>query len=937
MNYTKFSLFFLIIFFTSLPIFSQGNIKGTATSNNKPLENVTIYLHPKNLSTSTNSYGEFIFSDIPDGSYTITSYYLGFETQSQNIEIRNNNLNLVFELVPDLINLKTVIITGSFDSRLNLQSSTSVSALTPKDIQGVFPRGTANLLQDVSGVFVDASAGEVFTRVYTRGVSASAEDDMGWYYVSLQEDGLPVSLAQHSYYSPDLFHRYDLTTKKVEAIRGGSAAITAANAPGGIFNFLSHGANHNLKGIVQTSAGIQGDSNPIYRIDTHIGGPLSNNWFFNIGGHYRHDEGARNSEFTFSKGGQLKFDLTKTHKNGYFKIYGKTLNDYTNRYTGVAAKNWNQPAAAFGQDFKNTSLLMPSFNAYIPDGRYLQQGATNRFNPAQGVHAKDLAAGIELSQNLGRHWTVKNNFKYSSKNANWQTSISNAFVSINNPLAYFISGANFPIGQVVFRDAEHGHEVARIDNSGILSGQPAQYLTDGRLPNDAVMGTSAWYKDVDADEFMNQLIIQKQWENHTFSSGLFLGFSDMKHFTQGSFGYTTYQPTPKMLRVTLENPSQPIIELSDANGVSNYGGLFYANTNANISQIAPFINDRFKINNKIYLDLGLRFEHIKHTGSKDRYAPNTLNGGVDGNPNTAYDNGILVPTGEKDFFNYLYNYVSYSAGINYSLTENTSVFGRFSSGNKAPELNYYFNNFSNVPINKKGEIQNIIQTEIGLKHATKNFSASGTLFWSTLKNIGVTNFEFDDSTNEVFYTPILFNTSRTIGLEWESSYKPFSFLRVLFHGVIQDPKATKWHEYDANGTVDPDDDIIYDYSGNTLAFNPKIMFHLGAEYDENKTSAFFKWQFMGQREGNVSNGFQLPSYSVFNTGLGYKITKSWSAQVIINNLFNSAGLANFFGANSFGASGSGATPEFVQANPDASFVVVPILPRSSMLKLNYTF
>ena len=94
---------------------------------------------------------------------------------------------------------------------------------------------------------------------------------------------------------------------------------------------------------------------------------------------------------------------------------------------------------------------------------------------------------------------------------------------------------------------------------------------------------------------------------------------------------------------------------------------------------------------------------------------------------------------------------------------------------------------------------------------------------------------------------------------------------------------------------------------------------------------------MGEREGNVANAFQLPAYSIFNLGMGYAINKHLSADVLLTNLFNSEGLANFFGANSFGASANGATREFIQDNPDASFVVVPVLPRGAILKLGYRF
>lgn len=938
MNKIILPFIFTIISTCFNPIFSQSNISGEVKDNNgNIIEGANITLKPNNYLSTTNANGVFNIQSIPSGDYTLSISHLGYKTINQTIEVTGKDINLSFVLEDDLLSLQTIVVTGTFDSRTSLESSTSVSTLNTKDIQQVYPQGTANLLQNIPGTFTDASAGEVFTKVYTRGISASAEDDTGWYYVSLQEDGLPVSLVQHSYYSPDLFHRYDLTTKKVEAIRGGSSSITALNAPGGIYNFISQGIRNDYGGDVQLTSGYQGEGNALYKIDANFGGTLGHNWFFNAGGHYRHDDGARNTDFPFSKGGQFKFNVIKKNSSGYLKFYGKILNDKTNRYTGVAATNWNNPAPAFGQDFKSTSLLMPSFNASIPDGRNLAQGASNSFNPSQGVHAKDLAFGFDIYQDLGNDWLLKNNIKFSAKDANWQTSISNAFVSLNNPLAYFISGASFPIGQVVFRDARSGSELARVNNSGILSGDPFQYLTQGNLPNDAIMGTSAWYKDNKADEWMNQFTLQKKLENHDISTGFALGFSDTSLFTQGSFGFVTYEPNPRMLQVTLENPGDPVIELSDSNGVSNYGGLFFVNSRAKVSQIATFINDRWKVSDAIHLDLGLRYETIKHKGSKDRFAPFTQNGGLDGNDNTAYDNGILAPTGERDNFNYNYNYLSFSGGINYKIDDEAALFARFSRGHKAPELNYYFNNFSNVPINQKGEIQKINQAELGLKYNLTNFSFTSTLFWSQLKDVGIANFEFDSDDNSIFYTPIQFNTSRTIGLEWESVYAPIQNLIFRFNGIIQNPKATDWKIYDAAGSVDTSDDSILDYSGNILPFNPKLMFNLSNEYQKDKISAFLKWQFMGKRYGNVSNGFKLPAYSVFNAGVGYQISKNLSADIVVTNLFNSEGLANFFGANSFGANANGATPEFIASNPDASFVVFPILRRRALIKLNYSF
>ena len=79
-----------------------------------------------------------------------------------------------FVLNEDLLNLQTIVVTGTFDPRTQFNSNTAVSQLNSETIQQVYPQGTASLLQNITGTFTDASAGEVYTKVYTRGISASA-------------------------------------------------------------------------------------------------------------------------------------------------------------------------------------------------------------------------------------------------------------------------------------------------------------------------------------------------------------------------------------------------------------------------------------------------------------------------------------------------------------------------------------------------------------------------------------------------------------------------------------------------------------------------------------------------------------------------------------------------------------------------------------------
>ena len=137
----------------------------------------------------------------------------------------------------DPLLLKEVVISDyTADIKLKVPMSlSSIDRPADRHLQGV-----ASSLAQIPGLFSDASTGEVFSRVYARGISLSAEYDIGWYYMSLQEDGMPVTAVQYNQFSPDFFLRPDVSHKRMEVIKGGKSSILAPSGPGGIVNFISH-------------------------------------------------------------------------------------------------------------------------------------------------------------------------------------------------------------------------------------------------------------------------------------------------------------------------------------------------------------------------------------------------------------------------------------------------------------------------------------------------------------------------------------------------------------------------------------------------------------------------------------------------------------------------------------------------------------------------
>ncbi len=899
-----------------------------------------------NIGTLSGVDGTFELS-LPQGvTHRLVVSYLGKRSMEQIVDAKDLSNSITFKLQPDPLELSEVIITGAFQETVKLNSSIASSSLSQSKIQQQTARGTADLLKAVPGMFVDAAAGEIFTRVYSRGISALAEDDIGWYYMSLQEDGLPVTNYQTTYYGPDLFHRVDLTTRRLEVVRGGAAAITSANAPGGIVNFISETGGDTFRGSMLATTGLQGDNNGLVRYDLNLSSPIQNNWALNVGGFYRYDEGPRNTDINWANGGQLKANISKQTDNGSFVFYAKYLNDKVNRYGGLAARNWQNIEPAFGQDFNTTALLLPRVSTDIIDGRFAEDNpnATYSYDSDKGVATKDLALGIKFSQGIG-DWMLRSNLKGSIKSADWQSTIANQPLGLEGFFPYLLSGIdptfqNIPLGQIVFRDAQQGNVVASVNNFGILGpfqGAPASFeYIEGSLPNDAVMGIAPWKKLDEATEIMEQLTISRQTEKHHLTLGGFFGYSDVATFTSASYAYATYENSPRMLAVSLENPGEAVIQLSDPSGISNYGGLLYNRGDAKIQQVAIFANNEFRPTDRLTIDGGLRYERIGHKGEKDRSSPSFSPGGIDGDETTAYNNSTLLAT-TQDPFDFTYDYLSWSLGFNYKLSRDIAFFTRFSNGHKAPEMNYYFNNFNGVPINEKGTVQDILQGELGYKLIKPTFSLFATAFWSQLDNVAFSEFVFDQSGGGIFFTPTQFNKTTTVGLEIESVIAMSDRWNMNINATYQNAEATKFHLYDANGTVEESDDVLIDYSGNELTHNPDLILEVQPNYIGQKLNIFAAWRYMSARQANISNGFQLPGFSTINAGLGYQLSNQVNVSLIANNIFNSTGLMNFFGPNEFGSNSNAATPTFVEQNPDATFVVLPITPRSIYLKIGYDF
>lgn len=905
---------------------AQLTINGTLSDAEDflPIENATINYPGGNQLTDSAGNFELTIDALP---VTINLSSLGY--RNRKITLTESLVEL--KLFRDPLEMNTIVIS---DNRSKGQVFESINAVTAiENLENKTQNGIADLLSNVPGVFIDGSLGEVFTRVFTRGVAASAEDDIGWFYQSLQEDGMPISAVQYNYFTPDFFQRTDLTTGRLEAFRGGKSGVLFQNSPGGAFNFISTKPSQ-AKTEVKATLGLLGEGNAYSKIEALLPVKLTNKWAGLIGGSYRRDQGHRNVDYTWNQGGQLKGIIQGTFSNAVFSLRLKYLRDQVNRYTGLSAVNWESPQPAFGQDFNSTALMLPTIKSTIPGA------AGYEFDSSKGIRPTEISIHptYELSLN---DWHISAASKWSKKSTEWNTSFANQPLGLESFLPYFLSGGQFPFGAVTFTDVASGTQLATVDNSGALNafqGMPPefQYL-QGQLPNDALMGIAPWKKDDDLTEWMNQLRVTKEIGNHDIQLGFFHASSQLDYFTNAGFAYITFENEPRALEVTLQDFEGNELSLSDNSGLTNLGGLFFENGEFKVNQLAFHANDHIDIGDRWNVDVGLRYERVNHQGELQVPMPFENDGGIDGNPLTDYDNGQLVASGISQNMDFTYDYLSYSIGVGHAIADQHYVFGRFSKTNKAPELNVYIQNFSSLPIETPGEVQGVQQAELGYRFRSSGFSGSATAFSSSLTNVAISDFVFDQQTNDIFYSPTQFNSTTTTGVElaWTSSLSEMFSLSGSH--TIQQAKTGDFTIYNSNGTADTSDDSVTDFSGNSVAQIPKLMSKISANLITGKLKTSLHWQHMGQREGNAENAFQLPAYNTFGLSAFYHADSHWTFSVQASNLFNSQGLMNFFGPNEFGSSANAATTEYINANPNGSFVVFPILPRAIYFSAHYTF
>jgi outer membrane receptor protein involved in Fe transport len=702
--------------------------------------------------------------------------------------------------------------TGVAKGRDLLDTAISASVIDETDLAKLSVASAAGVLQNIPGIRSETSDIDGYSAITIRGLPLAAE---GSKFLQLQEDGLPVlEFGDIQFAGIDQFLRVDLTLSQVQAIRGGSASTFASNSPGGIINFMSR-TGETEGGLVQVSSGVGHD---LKRIDFAYGSPLGKGWRFHVGGFYRSGEGPREIGFNGFKGGQIKANLTMDFARGYIRFYGKYLDDRQPNYGSVPVTITGTNAEADigflpGYDIREQGFLSPLTASYAEVGRNNNRTV---IDAREGLAAQVKSLGMEAQFEIAG-FTVTNRFRFADISGQYNDSVP--FVTAPAP---FFGAFGGPGARLSYA-------------AGPLSGQA---ITDARLLSLAVRV----YADLESlDNVTNDLRATRVWEvggfggdgKLTTTAGVYTSRQDIRMFW--NFTNTLQDLAGGGLNAPVNITTATGVPVTDS-GTLAYGfavGLplsYYHNRyDVDYDTLAPYGSINYQIG-KLAVGASIRWDKGIVSGQvfspnfgdgRPLFVPVDVNG--DGQVSVAESRVPLLPLTRPAPVDYDYDYLSWSAGVNYRFADTFSAFARYSRGGRASAENAIgtetLDPLTGRPVDPAVAVSIVKQAEVGVKFRREGLTAFLTGFWASTdeRNFQITA----DASGQAFVAPVN-RTYSAKGLEFEGEWRKGPFA-VVVGATFTDAKIDK-------------DLIDAAFAGNTPRHIPDFAFFARPTFDLGKVT-----------------------------------------------------------------------------------------------------
>lgn len=753
-----------------------------------------------------------------------------------------------------------IVVTGVVGATLKKDSTNTIHVLNPEQIERLAPISTADLLQNVPGIYAEgSSAGEASNNITVRGLPVTG----GFRYAPQLLDGLPwYEEPEVQFMNNDVAVRTDLITERVEVVKGGAGGILYSNGLGATVNYITRTGKQKFEGGYRLELTDYG----LVRNEAFLSGPITDNLTFAIGGFYRVSGGIRDTGYRTDDGGQIRANLLYTSDDDSLRIFAQAhfINDRTGFFQNVPIQvpRFTQPGTAenpirvdqdtvqpIGIDFAHGTVASPYNRVFTQLGEY----GRRTIDLGDGIHPNFDIFTFRLDKSFGDGWAVSAGVRHTSG-----TSDFNAMFT-GNDTAY-ASGFNFARLQNDVISPAHGAALGcNLTNAKLLG----YTSVSANTPCSALAGISrqdfinnyvrarsvaAFYLDngqrVADDTYLNFLLpFITQAEARSTSVDLRLTksfeFLGSHALTLGAYGsaYSSDQNFQASLLVSTMEERSRLADLRalDANGNpvgpsltldgAILPGFFGYVSDISADGRALYALDHWELfDDRLKIDMGVRWQQLEATVTRmDRACctnmtpPNVVPGSLG---DTTADDEVQFP-GPRRVLNDRFEGLGFSFGANYSVSNAFALYGLVSRSFRLPSLED-LNEFRVNSSAPGSQVERIWQYELGARYYTRSLDGQVALFYNDFDPRQQVNVYRDftspqcsavggvpdiNSCPEVrqFYARGVQNKGMELELAWRPDFIPGLELRGSI--VVQDPKVQGANytivdaNVDANGVV----------------------------------------------------------------------------------------------------------------------------------------
>lgn len=573
--------------------------------------------------------------------------------------------------------LEEVVVTGTAAGAeiQKVEASFAITTVSADDITQYSPQSTADLLKLVPGVWSESSGGVSGANVMVRGFPGGGDAP----YLSVQVNGAPLyPISTLSFLENTTMFRIDETVRSVEALRGGPNPVFSNGQPGLTTNFILRQGGPETEGVVKYTT----SDYDLRRFDGYVSGPLSEGFYYMIGGYITSSPGLRDAGYNSDEGQQFTINLTREFSSGEINIFHRQTDDVGQWYLPVAL---NVPGVDAGYNQLGTLnrrqvIMTDNASAAFPNGgdATAARPTIKTLDLDEGRGWRGSMTGGSINLNITDSWRLTDRFSFTTGDA--------------DTVGLVPDGGAVQVGALLANPA--------VDSRAVVVGPITGAVTGRAIGNEEfIQQFGAWEVRKDVEAFTNDISLTSTFDRGSVTFGYYTSSTSSNDLW--ALGNSQYQVVQQAGEIVTG------IACNDPVAVDSCGFNYDIDGSGDATSNALYAATSFDITDALRADVGVRYEKYEIDYTLDEGRTGEIDFGAS--------------TDESE--------VSWTAALNWMMTDRMGVFGRINQGHLMPQFDTYRDGRAALA-SGNDLIQDIEQYELGFKWLADNVSLYATGFYT---------------------------------------------------------------------------------------------------------------------------------------------------------------------------------------------------------------